>query len=262
MMKKAVIKTALITGASGGIGAELARLFAADGANLVLVARSGDRLAALKEELESSWGISVTTLTADLVAPGAAQAIYAFTQEQGLNIDALVCNAGVGDWGLFTDRPLEKLSDMVQLNVTALTALVHLYLPAMLQAKKGFILNVASLASFMPGPKMAVYYASKAYVRSLSEALSVELKGSGVSVTALCPGPVKTDFWSRAEAEKSRIFSSLLFADSKSVATCGYRAMRKGKVLALPGFSTGCFAFFSRFLPRALVRNLVYQLQK
>ena len=261
-MAKTKIQTALITGASGGIGAELARLFAADGTNLLLVARSEDKLSALKEELEGRWKVAVTLLTADLSQPGAAQAIYAFTQEKGIRPDALVCNAGLGDWGFFTHRPLDKLTAMLHLNVLALTELARLFLPAMEEAGQGRILNVASIASFMPGPKMAVYYASKAYVRSLSEALSVELKGSGVTVTALCPGPVKTDFWTRAEADESGIFSRLLFADSRKVAESGYRALLKGKVLALPGFSTACFAFLSSILPRALVRNMVYQLQK
>ena len=256
--------TALITGASSGIGRELARLFSADGCNVILIARSREKLDALKAELENEFHNTVTTLEKDLSAPGAAQEVYDYTQANSLAVDALVNNAGFGDWALFAQSSLAKQEQMIQLNVTALTALTHLFLPQMIERKNGRILQVASVASFMPGPKMAVYYATKAFVRSFTEALSVELKKtkSGVSVTALCPGPVKTAFWDVAEAQNSSISKNMFFADSASVARCGYRALKKGRVLAIPVFSVRAAVFISKFLPRSWVRNMVYAVQK
>lgn len=257
-------KTALITGASGGIGAELARLFAKDGTNLILVARSKDKLDALKTELEAPHNISVTVFAEDLTRQDAAQSLYDFTQTQHLSVDFLVNNAGFGDWGLFADCNLEKQQQMMQLNIVTLTNLTKLFLPHMISRKSGRILNVASVASFMPGAKMSVYYASKAFVRSFSEALSVELKQtkSGVTVTALCPGPVKTDFWNRAEAEKSSIFSHMLFATSDFIARYGYKKMLNGKPLAIPGITTQAAVLLTKLLPRSWVRNMVYFVQK
>ena len=254
--------TALITGASGGIGAELARLFASDGFDLVLVARRKEKLIELKNELESAHKIKVSVFECDLSKDGAAMEVLAFTKEEALSVDVLVNNAGFGDWGLFADCNLEKQNQMIHLNILALTELTRLFLPQMTARKSGRILNVASIASFMPGPKMSVYYASKAFVRSFTEALSVELKNSGVTVTALCPGPVATDFWDRAEAGSSKIFKSLIFADSKYIAKYGYKKLMKGKVLALPGLSTQIFAFLTKIMPGNLVRNMVYKIQK
>lgn len=254
--------TSLITGASGGIGAELARLFAADGFDLVLVARRKEKLDELKAELESAHKIKVSVFECDLSKDGAAQKVFDFTQEQNLSVDVLVNNAGFGDWGLFADCNLEKQKQMIHLNILSLTELTRLFLPKMIGRKNGRILNVASIASFMPGPKMSVYYASKAFVRSFTEALSVELKHTGVTVTALCPGPVATDFWDTAEAGASKIFKSLIFADSKYIAKYGYKKLMKGKVLAIPGTSPQAFAFLTKILPRNFVRNLVYKIQK
>ncbi|MBP5283732.1 MAG: SDR family oxidoreductase [Treponema sp.] len=254
--------TALITGASGGIGAELARLFAGDGYNLILVARRLEKLDELKSELESAFGISVTNFAQDLSEAQSAKNVFDFTKSQNLSVDVLVNNAGFGDFALFAESNLQKQQQMIQLNITTLTELTHYFIPQMIERKCGRILNVASLASFMPGPKMSVYYASKAFVRSFSEALSVELKSSGITVTALCPGPVTTDFWDRAEAGSSSLFSHFMFADSKKVARYGYKRLMKGKVLAIPYFSTRCAVFFTRLLPRSLVRNLIYLVQK
>ena len=165
--------TALITGASGGIGAELARLFASDGFDLVLVARRKEKLIELKNELESAHKIKASVFECDLSKDGAAMEVLAFTKEEALSVDVLVNNAGFGDWGLFADCNLEKQNQMIHLNILALTELTRLFLPQMTARKSGRILNVASIASFMPGPKMSVYYASKAFVRSFTEALSV-----------------------------------------------------------------------------------------
>ena len=256
--------TALITGSSGGIGAELARLFAKDGIDLLLVARTAEKLLALQSELEADCHVSVSVLAKDLSEDGAAQAVFDFAQANHISVDVLVNNAGFGDWGFFAESDLAKQRQMIQLNIAALTELTHLFLPAMIVRKNGRILNVASVASFMPGAKMSVYYATKAFVRSFSEALSVELKKmkSGVLVTALCPGPVKTAFWNRAKAELSGLFRHFFFADSAPVARYGYRAMKKGKTLAIPGLSVRIAVALARILPRAFVRNLVYAAQK
>lgn len=256
--------TALITGASNGIGAEIARLFAKDGTDLLLVARNAEKLRTYKSELETTCHVSVSVFAKDLSEHDAAQEVFDFAQANRIPIDVLVNNAGFGDWGFFAESDLAKQRQMIQLNIAALTELTHLFLPAMVTHKNGRILNVASVASFMPGPKMSVYYATKAFVRSFSEALSVELKKmkSGVMVTALCPGPVKTEFWHKAEAEASSLFRHFLFADSTSVARYGYRAMKKGKLLAIPGLSVRIAVALARILPRTFVRNLVYAAQK
>ncbi|MCR4822065.1 MAG: SDR family oxidoreductase [Treponema sp.] len=257
-------QTVLITGASGGIGLELARLFARDSYNLLLIARSQDKLSALKNELEASFGVKVTLLSKDLSQPSSAREIFDFTVSENIKINILVNNAGFGDWGFFSESRLEKLEEMISLNVLSLTSLCRLFLPEMIKDNYGKILNVASVASFMPGPKMAVYYATKAYVRSLTEALSVELKktGSGVTVTALCPGPVKTDFWNRAEAEKSSISKNMLFADAPFIARYGYKALLKGRLLAIPGFFVRSAVFMTKLLPSSLVTRMVYSMQK
>ena len=259
-----VKKTALITGASQGIGAEFARLFAKDGYNLILIARQLDKLNEIKSSLETEYKIKVTVLQKDMCRFSAPQEIFDFTKSLNCKIDTLVNNAGFGDWGFFAQSDLKKQQEMIQLNITALTTLTYLFLPQMIESNSGKILNTASVASFMPGAKMAVYYASKAFVRSFSEALAVELKktGSHVSVTALCPGPVKTDFWNRAEAQKSSLSRFLLFADCKKVAKYGYKKMMRGKVLALPCLSVQFFAFLTKILPRSWTRKLVYFVQK
>lgn len=256
--------TALITGASSGIGAELARLFAKDGYALLLVARRAEKLHELKNELENACHSTVFIFIKDLTEHDAAQSVFNFAQEQHISVDVLVNNAGFGDWGFFAESDLSKQRQMIQLNVTALTELTHLFLPAMIGRRSGRILNVASIASFMPGAKMSVYYATKAFVRSFSEALSVELKKTktGVTVTALCPGPIKTGFWSRAEAEKSSLFSHAFFFSCVSVARCGYRAMNRGRPLAVPGLSTCLVVLLIKILPYSLVRNLIYMVQK
>ena len=255
---------ALITGASGGLGAEFAKLFAADGYNLILIARRLEKLNELKTELENNYGISVTVFSSDLSEETAAQKVFDFVQSQNLSIDILVNNAGFGDWAFFSDSNLQKQQMMINLNIYTLTTLTHLFLTQMIQRKSGRILNVASIAGFMPGPKMSVYYASKAFVRSFTEALSVELKKtkSGVTVTALCPGPISTDFWNKAEADKSQLSKRVVFANSKKIARYGYKCLMKGKVIALPGASTRIITFWAKFLPIPLVRNLVYFFQK
>lgn len=228
-------RTALITGASSGIGYEFARLLARDHFDLILVARSGDRLATIAEELSAADGISVRVIASDLGRPGAAEALFA--ELDGTAVDVLVNNAGFGLKGAVAELSPEAQEEMVQLNVLALTALTRLFLPGMLERRQGGILNVASTAAFQPGPLMAVYYASKAYVLSFTEALANEVHGSGVTVTALCPGPTVTGFADRAGTTGSRLFRGPTM-DAASVAAAGYAALKRGKAMVIPGAGT------------------------
>jgi short-subunit dehydrogenase len=246
-------KTALITGASGGIGYELAGLFAADHYNLVLVARSAGKLAQLADELQRQHGISAKAVALDLAAAPAPQFLFDQLQREGVAIDVLVNNAGYGKFGEFAKVPLEESLGQIQLNVTALTHLSRLFLPPMLERRAGRIMNVASTAGFLPGPLMAVYYATKAYVISFSEALANEVSGAGITVTCLCPGPTDTGFQGRAGTENTMLFRKLQPADAKSVARDGYRGLMAGKTLVISGFRNWLLAEATRFGPRKLV---------
>jgi uncharacterized protein len=246
-------QTALITGASAGLGYEFAHLFARDKYNLILVARNGPKLAQLAEELGQQQGISVKTIPLDLGLPQASQNLFEETQRGGMHVDILVNNAGYGISGKFADIPLEESSGQIQLNVSALTLLTRLFLGPMLARRSGKVMNVASTAAFQPGPLMAVYYATKAYVLSFSEALSDELKGTGVSVTCFCPGATLTEFQKRAQSENSRLFKQLAPMEAKTVAEDGYRALMAGKTLAIAGFRNWLVAESVRFAPRKVV---------
>src|SRR5271166_4002120 len=204
-MLNAQSKTALITGASFGIGAEFARIFAREGYHLVLVARTADKLRQIASELEKAHGTRSLILATDLSDPGAAAYVLDQTMRASIQVDVLVNNAGFGQYGLFAENDLEECLRQIQLNVTTLTHLTRLYLPAMIERKSGGILNVASAAAFQPGPLMAVYFATKAYVLHFSEALSNELNGTGVTVTCLCPGPTATEFLKRANIADIRL---------------------------------------------------------
>lgn len=254
-------KTVLITGASSGFGAQFAKLFAKDGYNLVLTARSTDRLNAIKHSLEGEYGVDVTVITKDLSCPHAADEIFAFTQHSGIDIDVLVNNAGFGILGQFAASDLSKQQEMINLNVLSLTKLTHLYLPHMLQQKYGRILNVASIAAFAPGPLMATYYASKAYVLSFSDALATELKGTGVTVTALCPGPVNTGFANAVGFKNNIMFSGRADGKAAQVSRCGYNAMNKGKTIALPDMLCRMGAFGVRLVPRGVAKQFIYKMQ-
>lgn len=245
-------KTALITGASGGIGYELAKLFAHDHYNLVLVARGASKLSQLADEMHRQFGINALPLAADLGAPGAATRLFDQMQRDGHTIDILVNNAAYGLYGAFAEMPVEEIADQIQLNIAELTALTRLFLPGMVARRQGKILNVASTAGFQPGPLMAVYYASKAYVISFSEAIANELKGSGVTVTCLCPGPTDTGFQGRAGVENSRLFQQFGPMSAKAVARDGYRATMKGKTLVISGFKNWLLAETVRIAPRKL----------
>lgn len=246
-------QTALITGASTGLGAEFARLFARDRYNLVLVARTGPKLSELAEELRQQHGISVKTIPLDLGLPQASQNLFEETQRAGIHVDILVNNAGYGRSGNFAEIPLEESYGQIQLNITALTLLTRLYLGPMLERGSGKIMNVASTAAFQPGPLMAVYYATKAYVLSFSEALADELRKTNLRVTCFCPGATLTEFQKRAQTENTRLFQQLAPMDAKTVAEDGYRALMSGKTLAISGFKNWLVVESVRFAPRKMV---------
>lgn len=244
--------TALITGASKGIGLELAKRHAAAGGDLVLVARSADTLEAVASELREKHGVEVRVFPADLTAPGAAQALFEATTQAGVVVDYLINNAGFGGHGNFHERPLEDEEAMIQLNIACLTALTHLYLKGMVARRRGKILQVASTAGFLPGPLQAVYYATKAYVLSFSQAISEELRDTGVTVTALCPGPVKTEFVERANMEGVNAFMRAATPDF--VAKVGYDAMLKGTRVVIDDWLLSLqLNWVVPFLPRWLV---------
>lgn len=222
--------TALITGASSGIGKEFALYHAKQGGDLVIVARNSTSLQKLKEQIEDTYKVNVTVITQDLSEPGGPQKIFEQTNAAGLQIDILINNAGFGGHGKFHERPLDQDLNMMQVNMFALVSLTHLYMQGMVQRKNGKILNLASTAALLPGPLQAVYYATKAFVLSFSQAIAQELDGTGVSVTALCPGPVATKFVSSAKLEGVEIFENA--ASAVTVAKCGYEAMQKGKLVA------------------------------
>ena len=247
------MSTVLITGASGGIGYELARLFARDHHNLVLVARSADKLAQVATELQAQ-GISVRTMALDLAAPPAPKFVFDQLQREGVAIDILINNAGFGVFGEFAQMPEEEILGQISLNIPALTELTRLFLPPMLARHNGRIMNVASTAGFQPGPFMAVYYATKAYVISFSEAVASELQHSGVTVTCFCPGATHTGFAQSAGTEMSRLFQQLPGAMSaQEVALDGYRAVMKGRSLAISGAHNWVLAQSIRFAPRKMV---------
>jgi len=248
-------RTALITGSSSGIGLELARLFAADKWDVALVARSEGKLQDLAAELQRAHGIKAHVVAADLAKPDAPANIMAALA--GVEIDALVNNAGLGIGGEFAKTDLNVELETIQVNVTALTHLTKLVLPEMIARRRGAILNVASTASFQPGPLMAVYYATKAYVLSFSEAIADELRNSGVTVTALCPGPTETGFASAANMESAALFKMMRPADAKSVARAGYDAMKSGKRIVIPGAKNKLLAQSIRVTPRRMVTMIV-----
>ena len=253
--------TALITGASGGIGLELARIHASKGDDLVLVARSKSKLDELKVSLEAQYKVRVYTIGKDLSATNAAQEVYDETTRLKLHIDYLINNAGFGDFGMFAETDWNKELQMINLNITTLTHFTKLYLQDMVKRKSGKIMNVASTAAFQSGPTMAVYYATKAYVLSFSEAVNNEVSDKGVTITALCPGPTESGFQAAAALEESNLVKGKKLPSAKSVAEYGYRAMMSGKTVAIHGFMNYMLANSVRFLPRALVVKVARKMQ-
>ena len=248
-------ETALITGASSGIGLELARIFAADKSDLVLVARRRERLESLADQLRQRHGVKVTVLAHDLTAPGVSEALQQQLCEEGISISVLVNNAGFGAVGPYHELPLENQLEMIQLNVMALTELTRRLVPEMVARGRGAILNVASTAAFQPGGNMAVYFATKAFVLSLSESLAEELRPTGVTVTCLCPGPTATEFGVRSGVDQTVLFR-LGTVSARYVARQGYQALRRRKVVKIPGAISWFVTFMLRFTPRWLVRKI------
>ena len=255
-------KTALITGASSGIGLDLAHLFAADRWDLVLVARSEGKLRETAAELEKQFGISATVLPADLAKPDAAHEIDGALAAKGIEIEALVNNAGFGDRGAFWESDERTELEMLQVNIVALTQLTRLLLPKMVARNSGRILNVASTAAFQPGPYMAVYYASKAYVLSFSEAVADELRNTKVTVTALCPGPTATGFASVAGTESTNLFRLSKPMRSDDVARLGYKGMLAGRRLVVTGMRNKLLAQAVRVSPRRMVTMIARKMQE
>jgi hypothetical protein len=253
-------KTALVTGASSGIGLELARQFAANGFDLVLVARSKDKLESLAAEIGTTHGVNVRVEPRDLSQPDAPRSLADALGGAGITVDALVNNAGFATYGPFHENERSGELSMIQVNVMALTELTHLLVPGMVERGYGRVLNVASTASFQPGPLMAGYFATKAFVLHFSEAIATELEGTGVTVTALCPGPTASGFQSRANMEDAKLVQSGLMSSEK-VAAIGYRALMRGKRVVVPGLSNRLGTLAPRFLPRKLVAKVVGNLQ-
>jgi hypothetical protein len=255
-MKAANPETVLITGASSGIGLELAKCFAADKSNVILVARSTDALEKLATGLRETFSVHVTVLTADLSRPEASQSIFDELKGRGIVVDVLVNNAGFGLQGMFNDLPLARQMEILQVNQTALTALTGLFLPGMIARNRGGILNVGSIAAFQPGPGMAIYFASKAYVQSFTEALAAELSDTRVKVSVLCPGPTSTNFGKVARGDKVRR-RKLPGMTAEAVAQYGYEKFRQRRVVIVPGLGNKLSVFLVRFIPRGALRKLV-----
>lgn len=258
---KTTNKTALITGASSGIGKALATEFAQDGYDLVLAARSVNKMQALADELQQRHKVAVTVIGADLQTQEGAQKLHADIQARGFTLSALVNNAGYGTFGEFKDAALADELAMMQLNMHTVVALTHLFLPDLI-ATRGKLLNTASTAAFQPGPYMAVYYATKAFVLSFSEAIAAELAPYGVTVTALCPGPTASGFQDKADMHASSLVKGKKLPTSEQVAAKGYRALQRGQRVYIPGGMNWLLAQSVRFSPRNLVTALVQHLSK
>jgi short-subunit dehydrogenase len=254
-------KTALITGASAGLGLELAQLFAADRHDVVLVARRRDQLEALATRLAAERGVVAQVIAADLADPGAPQRIVDELARRNIEIEFLVNNAGFGTTGPFVERDLPRELAMVQVNVASLVHLTGLLLPGMVARKSGRILNLGSTAGFQPGPFMAVYYASKAFVNSFTEALSRELRGTGVTATVSCPGATATEFGRVSGNDRSRLFQKRVMA-APGVAAHAYRAMMAGEAVAIPGLVNKLMVQLLRFGSRSLIRDIAARLNE
>lgn len=252
----------LITGASNGIGEDLARVCAANGHDLVLVARSETKLSMLVGQLSEAHSIRADVVSMDLTASDAPKLLYDAIIELGLEVDWLVNNAGFGAFGEFAELGIEKQAEMIRLNVTSLTELTWYFLRPMIERGRGGILNVASTAAFQPGPLMAVYYATKAYVLSFGEALANEVADSGVTVSTLCPGPTETGFQRVAGMGESLLLKSAFVMASAKVAEAGYRGLMKGERVIVPGLMNKIGAFGTRLIPRSVAATIARKAQE
>ncbi len=247
------MKTTLITGASGGIGKEFAKIFAKEKYNLVLVARSEEKLNCIAKELENQYKVKVMVLIEDLSKPNSALKIYTKLKEEKINIDVLINNAGFGTYGNFLNEDLQTITEMINLNITTLTEMALLFLKEMKERDSGKILNVASIAAFQPLPRFAVYAATKSYVLHFTEALRYELKKTNIIVSSLCPGPTSTGFAQRANAEKLNLFKNEM--SSQVVAQIGYQGLMKNKMTIIPGFQNK-LVLLSRIIPKKLLLKI------
>jgi short-subunit dehydrogenase len=243
-------KRALVTGASSGIGAELARTLASEGAHLVIVARREDRLRDLADALRKEHGVEVDVVALDLAAPGAADALYAATEGAGRAVDVLVNNAGFGDYRYFVDIEWDRYAAMIQLNITTLTELTHLFVSQMIRRRSGQVMNIASVAAYMPNPSFAVYGATKVYVRNFTEALDCELKGTGVRAICVCPGGTRTEFLEQA-GQKLKASGEMAMMTSAKCARIAVDKMLAGRRNVVVGLMNGLSVFVMRFVPRA-----------
>ena len=249
---------ALITGGSVGIGAALAEVFAQHGHDLILVSRSLDKLETRADDIRKKFGVNVVSVPADLADPHGARQVHEAVLDRRLDVHLLVNNAGVGLYGKFAKTDLDAELKMIQLNATSVVDLTKRFLPAMIERRSGRILNVASTAAFVPGPWMSIYYASKAFVLSFSEAIDYELKPHGVTVTTLCPGPTESEFKVRAGSKRSRLFEAYVM-DAPTVARAGYDAMMNGKTVAIPGLRNKLIPVVARAMPRPLMTKLSHR---
>ncbi|MPM40589.1 Sulfoacetaldehyde reductase 2 [bioreactor metagenome] len=250
----------LITGATTGIGYELAKLYASDGNNLILVARDEQRLREVKEEL-SLYSIKVYTIVLDLSEDNSCEKVLDFVDKKNISVDILINNAGLGSFGYISEIEMEKELKLIDVNIRALTELTKTFLPIMIEHGEGAIMNVASTAAFCAGPKMAVYYASKAYVLNFTEALHEEVKNSEIKISCLCPGPVKTSFQEKSGIKKSEGAKNTLMS-AKDVAEIAYKDFRKGKVIIIPGFKNKLIVTLNKFIPRSLSRKIILMMNK
>jgi uncharacterized protein len=255
------MNTALITGASLGIGLEMAKHAASLGHNLVLVARNEQKLQALASEIKQQYKVDVTIIAADLSDMTQVQMVYDTCKKESISVDMLINNAGFGDFGMFAESDWNKTNQMIQLNITSLTMMCRLFIPDMKMRKSGYVLNVASTAAFQPGPTMAVYYATKSYVLHFTEAIYNELQGSGVSITCLCPGATESGFQAAAAMENSALVKGKKLPTAKDVAVFGYNAMLAKKMTVINGFMNYLQANSIRFTPRKLVLKVVRMMQ-
>ena len=257
-----ITKTALITGASSGIGLELSKLFAKNGFHLILVARSEERLEKLADELRYEHHVQVATFAKDLSDLNEVYSLFKIIDEENIFVDFLVNNAGFGDYGNFVDSDWHKINQMINLNMTSLTYMTHLFLQKMKKEGRGRIMNIASTAAFQPGPLMAVYFATKSYVLNFSEAIFEELNEYNISVTAYCPGATATNFSNEANTNNSRLFKNKKLPSAAKVAEYGFMAMMQGKRLAIYGFMNQVMVFATRFTPRFLVLKITKMIMK
>lgn len=253
---------ALITGASSGIGLEFARIHASKGGHCILVARSESKLLELQQEWSDKYNVDIKIFAVDLTQPGACQKLYDWVKNEKLEVHILFNNAGFGSYGFFHKTPWQKQANMIDLNVKALTELTYLFLPELIQRRGGHILNNASVAAFLPGPLMAVYFATKAYVLHFSEAVAAEVQDTGVRVTAVCYGPVQSNFQQVSGMDTSRLIKGRTLPDSYTAALFGYQAMLKGKMVAIFGWDNKLMTFLLRLLPRKWVVQMALYVQK